>query len=49
MFKRIKWPPVIAIITAITAIILGIFNTDPAITIPTALLGVTLALVARED
>lgn len=48
MLNRIKWPPVISILISLTAIILGILGIEPGITIPTALLGVTLGLVARE-
>ena len=49
MLRRIKWAPVTSVLAASLAIILGIIGIEATITIPTALLGVTLGLVSRDN
>jgi len=49
MWRRVKWSPVAAVAISAAAVIAGAFGIDPAVTVPTGLLGVTLGLVAHDN
>jgi len=48
MVKRVKWPPVVAVAVSAIAVVLGVFGSDAAVSVPAGLLGVTLGLVSRD-